>query len=171
MLAELHSDRNERKFNVYVLKCDNNQLITTVPTLKSEPIHFFPEEIIYISIPTEKHIYLFETHLAQIKKINGVHVFVFSILWKSETHNIRKDHRLHTDLPASCSGLRESDFTLATVLDVSKQGLKIETGGSLLRKTFHIVFENGSKKETRCVKIAWTKKTPHGYQYGLQTVL
>lgn len=170
MLAELHSERNERKFNIYVLKCANNQMITTVPMLKSEPIHFFPEELIHLSIPTDKQIYLFETHLSHAKKLNGIYVYVFSIVSQSEKMNTRKDRRLHTDLPAACTGIRDNDVALATVLDVSKQGLKIETCVSLLRKTFHIMFDNGIKKESRRVKIAWTKKTANGYQYGLQTV-
>ena len=171
MLAELHSNRNERKFNVHILKYVNNQLITTVPTLKSEPIHFFPEEMIYISMPSDECLYLFETRIEDVKKINGVNVFVFSIIWQSEQSNHRKDRRFHTDLPASCSGMDRTDSTLATVLDMSKKGLKIETGESLLRKTFYIAFQHNMKKEIRRVKIAWTKKTPTGYQYGLQTVL
>lgn len=171
MLAELHSNRNERKFNVYVLQCVNNELITTVPTLKAEPIHFFEEEWIHISFPMEKNSCHFNTQFSHVKKINDRLVYVFSIFWQGEQSNIRKDVRLHTDLPAFCSGVQEKDYSLATVLDVSKQGLKIETTGSLLRKTFHIVFEHGMKKETRRVKIAWTKKTTNGYQYGLQTVL
>lgn len=170
MLAELHSERNERKFNVYVLKCANNQIISTIPTLKSEPIYFFPEELISLSIPTNNHIYFFETHLSHMKKLNGVPVYVFSIVMQGEKKNIRKDLRLHTDLPAACTGLHDNDVAVATILDVSKHGLKIETCASLLRKTFHIVFDNGIKKESRRVKIAWTKKTGSGYQYGLQTV-
>ena len=171
MFAELYSDRNERKFNVYVLQYINNQLITTVPQLKNEPIHFFAEEAITVSIATEKNLYEFETVFSHAKQINGLHVFVFSIIQQGEKHNIRRDVRLHTDIPASCSGLDSSNFTLATVLDVSKKGMKIETAGSLMRTTFQISFDNGTRKENRRVKIAWTKKTSAGYLYGLQSVL
>lgn len=171
MFAEISTRNSNRKFNTAVLKCVNNQIITTIPTLKNENICFLPDEIIYISIPFSSSIYSFEATFKEIKKIKDRFFFTFDLIKNYEKNNIRKDKRIHTDLPAILNQPSATDFSFACILDASKNGFKIETSEAINRRIFHISFQNGESKETKRVKIAWTKKLGNIYHYGLQTVL
>lgn len=170
MFAEIFTDSSVRKFNAFMLVYDDEKMITTIPTFKDEHIFFLPNETIHISVPMQNNVYSFEANFNKFKKLNDNYFFSFDILHDSVSDNIRREKRIHTDNPAILKNSVDPNYSFANVLDSSRNGLRIETTEMINRRVLNISFQNGNSKESRRVKIAWSRKVGEKYHYGLQTI-
>lgn len=171
MLAEIFSKNSNRKFNIVILNHTDNQIVTTIPTLKNERVYFLPNELVHISIISAHKIYSFEGFYQESKIINGEHFFAFTKTSSMENDNIRKDRRIYADIPAILNLQNNQNYSFANILDSSKNGFKIETNELIIHRILHISYQNGSQKETKRVKITWMRKIGNLHYYGLQAVL
>lgn len=143
------------------------RVITAVPKKRGEYIFFYPEEELTLHFTSASRITFYKVRFQEIKLIKKSIYYVFSILSFFEIDNIRKEERKYVECPAI---LQDQNITkLGTILDMSENGMKIETKKPLEQPFVQILFERKNKHIYVQGEIMWTKKIGNLYYYGMKT--
>ncbi|QST02327.1 PilZ domain-containing protein (plasmid) [Pontibacillus sp. ALD_SL1] len=166
--AELVSHTLGFAANVRVLRANNTNICTSIPTKKKEEVAFLENQEAKISYFYGEFQYIFHVMFIREESIEGRRALLFNIVEVEILNNYRQEKREHVEIKTLL--LTSKDMIYGVILDRSDSGLRVETDQPIRKKKceLHYVNENG---ESVCFKgkILWSKKNDEGkFQYGLK---
>lgn len=165
MIAEIPIHHRQRKAICKVVGGCEKSLIVTVPTYKNKTIHLKPNYIIEIVAYTDDYVIemkgKFVGHITHEETMYA-HIVMDSIKSKP---NERKEKRQNVELPGSV--FEKGLLTYSSILDVSNNGVRIETRLPILHKSVNLRI---SSSVVVRAEIMWSKKVNGMYYHGLKLI-
>lgn len=163
--AELISSTHEHSLAVTIIRGNNLNLFTTIPTKDSETISFSKGDELSISYYFGEFHYNFKVEFDKEAKDEKLYKFLINEVEIEQ--NIRKEKRELLELNALLLDSKEMYY--GTILDLSNNGMKLETANPIKKKKIEIHYVNKDGKSLkRKGKIIWTKEGQSHYYYGLK---
>lgn len=162
MHAEINLTNINRKIDVKVMGGSEETIITTVPKRNDGVILFDLNEKVEISCYFNDDVYFFDTEFIGIEKRNDNRFYQFKIIQIDLFTNQRNEIRKNIEHPAAV--FNDDELHFATILDISDNGLKIETKRKINHKFVKIRY---GKNELKNGEILWSKTEQGKHYYGL----
>lgn len=164
--AELMSKAFEHALGVTIIKGNNLNLFTTVPKKNGDDISFQQSEELSLSYFFGDFQYNFKIEF--VKFVEDELLLKFVINEVSIEKNMRKRKREIVELNALI--LDSKGMYYGTVLDLSDNGMKIETDMPINKKKVEVHFSNENKTSLRKGKVVWEKKGANKNYYGIKLI-
>lgn len=170
MLSEISFFNSCKKYDVYIIGLNDDIMLTTIPKTSNESIYTEPNTELILSSSSKYCVYTFKVNLIKIKHINNTYFYEFKIINSNYSDNCRSESRKNVEFPAVYRNKEETKMKFAKVIDVSENGLKIETDNDIFDNIVDISFKQNSDVETKRLQITWKKQNKGIFYYGLKSV-
>lgn len=144
---------------------NQNQVVTFPLSSKQGLTFFYPEQEVFFEFKDNEQLNLYHLMFNEMKEQNDRIHYVFDIVLIKPIYNNRKEKRNPVLIEAIYT---ESNFVNhATILDLSKHGMKIKTDKPIYDQYIDIYFEKGFEKKVAYGRIVWDNENDGSYYYGL----
>lgn len=163
--AELLSENYEHSLGITIVSGNNLNLFTSVPKKNGHIIAFNEKDEMRISYFFGEFHYNFQVEFKAFLEEEGLYKFIINEV--SIEKNFRKEKRENVELNALI--LDAKSMYYGKILDLSEQGMKIETDRPIFKKKIEVYFaENNGNPSKRKGKIVWSKEGKEYFYYGIK---
>lgn len=163
--AELLSDRYEHSLGITIIKGNNLNLFTSIPKKNGHVITFKEKDEMRISYFFGEFHYNFQVEFKEFLEEENLYKFIINEV--AIDKNFRKEKRENVELNALI--LDAKSMYYGKILDLSEQGMKIETDRPIFKKKIEVYFANGEGDSVkRKGKVVWSKEGKDYFYYGIK---
>jgi hypothetical protein len=163
--SELYSHILGKKFDIQIVKLDNKCLFTSIPKLNDKELPMKEGDTFSISYYFGEFAYLFKAVFIKKEAI----FYLFETIHVEIISNFRSEQRENVEIDAVFWFANK--MNAAKILDVSPNGLRIETKTEITREFVEIYYEEDSNIKKVKGEIKWKKNSEdQQFQYGIQLV-
>lgn len=163
--AELLSDKYEHSLGITMVKGNNLNLFTTIPKKNGQIVSFNQKDEMRISYYFGEFHYTFQVEFDELLTEEQLYKFIINEVVVEK--NLRKEKRENVELNALI--LDAKSMYYGKILDLSEQGMKIETDRPILKKKIEVYFGNTTGDAMkRKGKVMWSKEGTGYFYYGIK---
>lgn len=165
--AELLSERFDTALKIEIIKGNNMHVYTSTPLKSKEVIQFSKDELVKIVYYFGEFTYEFTAAFETVLEVEGKRGYKFVINSVEINNNYRREKRKIVEYKAIL--IHSKGMNQATILDLSKSGMKVESSEPVIGKKIEIHYndEFGVTREAKG-KIVWTKELDGKFHYGIK---
>lgn len=168
--AEILTDDHRIVTTVKIIKLQKkeNKMYTMVPrNLYGRPIPFRHKKSYNVVLKTDEQISFFQVTFLELENCDGHACYKFDTSNFHSIDDVRKEERNNVEMEAVISNFNR--VGIATVLDLSHSGLKLETSNRISSEFVEIFFDDANTPKRASGRIIWEKYNENTgvYLYGV----
>lgn len=163
--AELFSELHEHGLGITIVNGNNLNLFTSIPKKDGQTVTFKEKDEMKITYFFGEFHYNFLVEFKEVLEEESLYKFVINEVGVEK--NFRKEKRENVELNALI--LDAKSMYYGKILDLSAQGMKIETDRPISKKKIEVYFANTeSIANKRKGKVVWSKEGKECFYYGIK---